>query len=241
MTDYYAVMGNPIAHSKSPIIHAEFAKQTHQDISYSKIEVPLDQFEHAVRSFQGKGLNITLPFKQRAYELMDQCSNEAVLAKAVNTIRIGEDGKLYGHNTDGIGLVRDLTQNLHLDLKGSRILILGAGGAVREILLPLLEQHPESIVVANRTISTAEQLVQAANNYGNITAVALDAIKGRFDLVINGTSFGLTTTEVPFDPKILSKETYCYDLMYGQELTPFLKWAVNHNVKQVSDGIGMLV
>jgi shikimate dehydrogenase len=241
MTDKYAVIGNPITHSKSPQIHSAFAKQTGQDILYTKLEAPIDRFSETVRNFEGRGLNVTLPFKQQAFALMNACNEQATIAQAVNTISIHEDKTLYGSNTDGIGLVRDLTVNLQFTLKDRKILILGAGGAVRGILFPLLQQHPKSVVIANRTLASAQAIVAQFQDYGDLAGVSLEDIPGPFDLIINGTSFSLQTDTVPFSPDILTKDSFCYDLMYGQEPTPFLKWAVNQGVIHVQDGLGMLV
>ncbi len=244
MTDQYAVFGNPISHSLSPIIHQQFALETHQDIAYHKIEVPKDKLEEYIQDFQdrgGKGLNITLPFKREAFSLTTINSTEATIAQAVNTLSFQKDGTILGYNTDGIGLIRDLMQNLHCMIVDKRILILGAGGAVRGILFPLLNQVPKQIVIANRTLESAKELERSMGSYGNITATPLDGITGEFDIVINGTSLGVSSNQISFDPKIITKETFCYDLIYGQELTPFLKWAVAHGAKRVADGMGMLV
>jgi shikimate dehydrogenase len=244
MTDQYAVFGNPISHSLSPVIHQQFALETHQDLSYHKVEVPTDQLKEYIRDFQdrgGKGLNITLPFKREAYSLTTVNSTEATIAQATNTLSFQKDGTILGHNTDGIGLIRDLMHNLDCSIVDKRILILGAGGAVRGIVFPLLNQVPKQIVIANRTLESAQELEENMDIYGNIIAVPLDKITGEFDIVINGTSLGVSTNQISFDPKIITKETFCYDLIYGQELTPFLKWAVAQGAKRVADGMGMLV
>lgn len=244
MIDRYAVMGNPVAHSKSPFIHLEFAKQTHQHIRYTKIEVPIDKFEQHVKLFHlenGKGLNITVPFKQQAFELVTDCSDRARVAKAVNTIKFLENGQLYGDNTDGIGFIRDLSAHHHFSLQDRTILLLGAGGAVRGIIQPILQQHPKQLIIANRTLITAQELAKEFSHLADVEAISINAIKGNFDLIINGTSLSLNQGDIPFDRSILSKKTFCYDLMYGQKLTPFLKWAVSNGASRVTDGIGMLV
>lgn len=244
LMDRYAVMGNPIAHSLSPFIHTEFAKETDQDLEYTKIEVPLDCFAEYVYQFQkqlGRGLNITVPFKQQAFELVSSCSKEAEIAEAVNTLSFRADGSIHGDNTDGIGLVRDLLSNQCYSLKDKNILIFGAGGAVRGILLPLLNQSPNMITIANRTQSKAQKLVEKISLYGAVQATSFDALKNKYDLIINGTSLGLSEHNIPFNPTVLSKDSFCYDLIYRQEPTPFLKWALHHGVKRVVDGIGMLV
>lgn len=244
MIDKYAVVGNPVAHSKSPFIHSQFAKQTQQPIQYTAIEVPLDQFPQFIKKFQLeglKGLNITVPFKQEAFALVTICSERAKIARAVNTIKFLETGEILGDNTDGIGFIRDLTDHYHVGLAGKRILIIGAGGAVRGILYPLLQQHPELIIVANRTLATAETLAQEFKQWGNIAASSLDTIEGNFDLIIHGTSAGLQNETILLTPKILKQSTFCYDLIYSQSLTPFLKWAKDNGVNKFADGTGMLV
>lgn len=244
MTDFYAVFGNPIAHSLSPIIHTEFAKQTSQNLSYTKVEVPTDQFVQYVKDFQlhnGKGLNITLPFKQQAFQLASECSQEAAIAQAVNTISFEKDGKIVGYNTDGIGLRKDLVNNHNFSIADKRILIIGAGGAVRGILYPLLSQTPRQIVITNRTFDTAKQLVERMQQYGRIKAVPIEEITGQFDLIINGTSSSIEKQTLPINTDVFCSDSFCYDLMYGQEPTPFLKWATNAGVKQVADGLGMLI
>lgn len=243
MIDTYAVMGNPINHSKSPIIHTEFARETQQSLRYVKIEVALDEFEQRVQTFlaeEGKGINITVPFKQRAFQLMTSCSERARIAKSVNTIKL-QNGSLYGDNTDGVGLIRDLIIHHNYPLTGKNILIMGAGGAVRGILHPLLKEKPNNILLANRTLANAQKLVEEFAEFGNLQATDFDNLSGKFDLILNGTTLSLQMESIPFCPTIISERTFCYDLMYGQELTPFLKWAVSHGATQVADGLGMLV
>ncbi len=243
MLDQYAVMGNPIAHSKSPVIHMEFARQTGQNLVYEAILVEKGQFEAAVRQFfqgAGKGLNITVPFKEDAWRLVDEKSPAAEKAGAVNTISLLETGQLRGDNTDGIGLVRDLQQNHAVTLTGKRILILGAGGAVRGILGPVLEVNPHSIVIANRTLSRAQTLVELFNSENNMQAVGFDRLDTPFDLVINGTAASLGGELPPIAPQCV-EDAVCYDMMYGKEPTVFLQWAQASGADSVVDGLGMLV
>lgn len=244
--DRYAVMGNPINHSKSPLIHAEFARQTLQKLSYEAIQVDLGGLEQAVGNFQGsggKGLNITVPFKTDAWELADNLSIEAQRAGAVNTILFKEDGSRYGHNTDGIGMLRDITQNHGGKITGQKILILGAGGAVRGILQPLLEQNPQSITLANRTPDRAQSLAEAFSDHG----VQLhgggfaDIEASPYDLIINGTSASLQGELPPLPEQIINQHSWCYDMMYGKEPTIFLQWAAQLGAQHCMDGLGMLV
>jgi len=244
MTDRYAVFGNPIAHSKSPLIHTLFAKQTQQDLSYDKKHIELDQFAHEARTFfheGGQGLNITVPFKLDAFTFSDVLTQRAKLAGAVNTLKKQEDGKILGDNTDGVGLVRDITKNLGWNIKGNHILILGAGGAVRGVLTPLLEQAPQKIVIANRTLSKAQELIPLmksdlifACSYENIPAHS-------FELVINGTSSSLAGDLPPLENHLLASYSACYDMMYSKQPTPFMAWASSLGCTHVADGLGMLV
>ncbi len=241
--DRYAVMGHPVAHSKSPLIHAAFARQTSQKLVYTAIEVPLDGFSRAVADFAaagGKGLNITLPFKQEAWALAKQRAERAERAGAVNTLIIAPQG-LRGDNTDGVGLVRDLTANHGIELARRRILVLGAGGAVRGVLEPLLEQHPSVLVIANRTQARAQALAELFGDLGPVRARGFAELKGQhFDLVINGTAASLAG-EVPPIPAEVVQDAACYDMMYGREPTAFLRWAAQHGAGQCMDGLGMLV
>lgn len=244
MTDRYAVMGNPVAHSKSPHIHAEFARSTAQDLVYDAHLVALDQFAPAVAAFfgnGGKGLNITVPFKQEAWALAQDKSEQAALAGAVNTLFMRE-GRLQGHNTDGIGLVRDIKQNHGGALTGKRILILGAGGAARGILLPFLHEKPAAICIANRTVSKAEELAQLFAPHGTLSACSYDALGGRqFDWVINATAASLQGDLPPLPANLLAPGAWCYDLMYAKEPTVFCKWAAQHGATRSLDGLGMLI
>jgi shikimate dehydrogenase len=244
MTDIYAVFGNPIAQSKSPDIHAEFAKQTAQDLQYSKELIPLDSFAESVENFfsnpQARGLNITLPFKVDAFHLVDDLTPRAKVAGAINFIARQADGRLLGDNTDGVGMVNDML-NLGWEIKNKRVLILGAGGAVRGVIQPLLEQDPASVTIVNRTLARAEELVNHFSS-ANIKAVEYSQLTGKeFDLVINGTSASLQGDLPPLPDRILSSTACCYDMMYAAEPTIFLQWALQHGAEKIADGLGMLV
>lgn len=245
MTDHYAVMGNPVGHSKSPRIHAAFAQQTQQDLDYDALLVETGTFRARVEQFfsgGGKGLNITVPFKQEAWELAHVRSPQAELAGAVNTLLQHADGCLHGHNTDGSGLVRDITQNHHGVLRGKSILVLGAGGATRGILLPLLEQEPTRICIANRTLSKAKELAGLFKSRGNVSAHGFDGLKGQnFDWVLNATAASLQGELPPLPPSLIHAQSWCYDLMYGSEPTIFCRWAVQQGAQRALDGLGMLV
>ncbi|GLS24574.1 shikimate dehydrogenase [Marinibactrum halimedae] len=246
MTDRYAVFGNPIAHSKSPVIHTLFAEQTGQQIQYDKICVPEDEFIQHVNAFfedGGKGLNITVPFKLEAHDLADELTERARRAGAVNTLLLTEAGKLLGDNTDGAGLVNDITERCGWSLRGARVLILGAGGAVRGVLQPLLAHQPESLLIANRTVSKAETLADSFSQLGNIAGCGFDELSQQspFDIIINGTSASLSGDLPPLPDTLLHPNSACYDMMYGKELTVFLKWAQQKGCNQLADGLGMLV
>jgi shikimate dehydrogenase len=239
--DQYRVFGNPIKQSRSPIIHQSFAQQTQQQLNYQSEYVALDQFEKKIDAFMksgAKGANITSPFKEQAMALCDHLTERAELAGAVNTLSFA-NGKIFGDNTDGEGLVQDLL-NHNVSLKNSRILLLGAGGASKGVVLPLLAQAPQVIVIANRTVSKAEALIKKFKN-DKLFATGLDTLgKAKFDLIINATSASLTGT-IPPIPTELVANTHCYDMVYGKELTPFLAWAKVNGATKVIDGLGMLV
>ena len=241
----YAVMGDPVAHSKSPRIHAMFAHQFKHNIEYLAIQVDAGGFAQAVEQFRanrGAGLNVTVPYKQEAHALADQLSERAQLAGAVNTLKFDADGRLFGDNTDGAGLAHDLTRNLGLHLRDKRILLLGAGGAVRGVLAPLLKQRPALIVVANRSEWKAKELAEEFAQYGKLEACGLDALKGkRFDLVINGTAASLKGEVPPLPENLFARRALAYDMMYGDKSKPFLDWAALHGADNVTDGLGMLV
>jgi len=243
--DHYAVFGNPIKHSKSPQIHSLFAQQTNQSLTYTAELAEPDQFGLAVDDFikhNGKGLNITVPFKEDAWSYAAQRSDRAQRAGAVNTLMLQQDGTLYGDTTDGVGLVRDLMQNHNIVLSGKNILIIGAGGAVRGVLEAILEQHPTSLLLANRTQQKAIQLAEYFSDLGSIDGCGLDEINERdFDIVINGTSASLKG-DLPALPDSIFREGSCsYDMMYAAQATPFMQWSTENGASQVFDGLGMLV
>ena len=246
MADKYAVFGNPIAHSKSPDIHRQFAEQTGQDLSYSKQLVAEDGFEAAANAFfasGGKGLNITVPFKQDAYAYVARTTPRARRAGAVNTLSLEADGTILGDTTDGVGLVSDIVNNLGWEIRHKRVLVLGAGGAVRGVLEPLLEQQPQHIVIANRTVDKALQLSKGFAEFGYLLGCGFDMLgEQQFDLIINGTSAGLQGELPPLPDSLIDANgtTACYDMLYGAEPTPFIRWAAQRGA-QVSDGLGMLV
>ncbi|MEL7043809.1 MAG: shikimate dehydrogenase [Pseudomonadota bacterium] len=241
----FAVFGNPIKHSRSPFIHASFAAQCALRLEYRAVRVETDDFERAVRAFfdaGGSGLNVTVPFKERAAALATQASPRAQRAGAINTLWRDGDGNLHGDNTDGVGLVRDMVANLGWSLQGNRILILGAGGAVRGILEPLLAELPAAIHIVNRTASRASRLAEEFSPLGELSASSYEDLGDeQFDLVINGSSAGLAGEAPPLSPSVLRERSCCYDLIYGAEPTPFMRWAAHHAAWAVSDGLGMLV
>jgi len=243
--DQYAVLGNPIAHSKSPRIHALFAKQTAQRMVYTAIQVDPGGFKQAVGNFQasgGKGLNVTVPFKREAWELVNELSARAQRAGAVNTIALRADGTLFGDNTDGVGLLRDIRDNFRATVTGKRVLILGAGGAVRGILEPLLAERPASLVIANRTADRATELAREFATLGSVSGCGFAALPGQqFDLLINGTSASLQGDMPALPTELLMPGAFCYDLMYSAQPTVFMHWAQQHGAAQVADGLGMLV
>lgn len=241
--DRYGVFGNPIGHSKSPQIHRMFAEQTGQTLSYEPLLAPLDDFAGFARAFfeTGLGANVTVPFKEQAYRLADQLSERAQRAGAVNTLKKLEDGTLLGDNTDGLGLARDLLNNASVTLQGKRILLLGAGGAVRGVLEPLLAQRPAALVISNRTVAKAEQLASEFGDLGTLNACAFEQLQGPFDIIINGTSASLGGELPPLgDDLIATGSTVCYDMMYAALPTPFCQWADARGAHS-RDGLGMLV
>ena len=248
MADRYAVIGNPIAHSKSPRIHAAFARQTGQDLTYGRILGHPDGFADEVRRFfadGGRGLNVTVPFKEQAWALVDERSPRAQTAGAVNTLIPLHDGRLRGDNTDGVGLVRDLGVNHGFRFTGRRVLLLGAGGASRGVLRPLLEKGLKELVIANRTASKALDLAESAAALGPVRGSGLADLGaiayGGFDLIVNGTSAGLAG-EVPALPEAcLATDGWIYDMLYGDQPTAFCRWGVTQGAARVLDGLGMLV
>ncbi|MDD3326107.1 MAG: shikimate dehydrogenase [Zoogloea sp.] len=244
MTDRYAVIGNPIAHSKSPALHAAFARQCSQDIRYEAILGPLDGFRAAVEAFRqagGRGMNVTVPFKVEALALADTLTERARLAQAVNTLRFEADG-IFGDNTDGIGLVNDIQQRLGFAIGGKRVLILGAGGAARGSVLPLAEAGPARLVIVNRTQAKAEALREQFAGVAALDVEPCDGLAGQsFDLVINATSAGLHGESLPLPAGIFAPGALAYDMVYGNTGTPFMAAARALGASRVSDGLGMLV
>jgi shikimate dehydrogenase len=243
--DNYCVMGNPISHSLSPQIHAAFAEQTGQRLHYQAIRVESGEFAEAVERFYkagGKGINVTIPFKQEAWALVEKRSQRAELAGAVNTLGFDQAGCHYGDNTDGIGFVRDYLNNHGGSIKGRRILVLGAGGAVRGALGPILEEHPAQLAIANRTLAKASELRDLFAKQGEIKVYAYeDLALHRFDLIINGTAASLEGQLPPLPEANLAQGSHCYDMMYAPEPTPFIQWGYAHGAVRSIDGLGMLV
>lgn len=243
--DQYAVIGNPIKHSKSPLIHSLFAKQLNQVMDYTAITAEEDRFEAVVKQFfanNGKGLNVTVPFKLQAFDFADQLTDRAQLAGAVNTLALQADGTVLGDNTDGCGIVQDVLHNQDWQIADKRVLILGAGGAVRGVLQPILEQKPDLLVIANRTVEKAQRLAADFSEFGETRGCSFEALSGNsFDLIINGTSASLAGELPPLPSRLIANGGSCYDMMYGAEPTPFMCWAAEHMAWAVSDGLGMLV
>lgn len=241
--DRYVVFGNPIGHSKSPLIHRLFAEQTAQRLDYSTLLAPLDDFSGCAKAFflEGRGANVTVPFKEEAYRLANGLTARAQRAGAVNTLSKLADGSLLGDNTDGAGLVRDLTVNAGFSLKGKRILLLGAGGAVRGALEPLLAEQPSSVIIANRTLEKAELLAELFADLGPVSASGFDWLQEPVDLIINATSASLSGDVPPIASSLIEPgKTVCYDMMYSKEPTVFCRWATEHGAAVAMDGLGML-
>lgn len=242
MTDQYAVIGHPISHSKSPLIHAQFAAQTGQDMSYVAIEAPLDGFAATIQRLRSegyKGCNVTVPFKHEAYQLATQHSGRARAAHAVNTL-IFEGDEILGDNTDGIGMITDIEQNLGCKFLFKHVLLMGAGGAAHGVIWHLFNAGA-SVIISNRSMDKAEQLAKEFEGYGTVFAKSYEALEGQqFDIIINATSSGLSDEMPPLPASIIKPTTLAYDMMYGRE-TPFLRFAREHGAGQVADGLGMLV
>lgn len=247
MTDFYAVIGNPIAHSKSPIIHHAFAELTRQDIQYERVLAPIDDFAGTVHALiaQGfKGANVTVPFKLEAFAMANQLTERAQDAGAVNTLIFTPQG-IIGDNTDGVGLVRDITENLGVSIHGKRVLLIGAGGASEGVLHPLLAAQPALLIITNRTLDKAINMVKRVEArdemlYVSVDAYAFDDLAGQqFDIVINATSAGLTDSQLPLPASIFAPGALAYDMMYGR-VTPFMAFA-HQNGAFVVDGLGMLI
>lgn len=245
MTDRYGVIGHPIAHSKSPVIHQQFAIQTQQELTYEAFDIAPDVLAgelNALIESGVKGLNVTVPHKQAIADLVDELSERAQLAGAVNTISINHDGTMQGDNTDGTGLIRDLTANLAIALANQRVLILGAGGAVRGIVPTLLAAKPTKLRIANRTLQKATDLATQFADLGNVSACQFDELGGQqFDLIINATSAGLSGEVPPFPESMIDADVVCYDLSYSMTDTPFCRWAREQGAADAHQGWGMLV
>jgi len=244
--DRYAVVGNPIAHSLSPQIHRLFAEQTRQAISYDAIELSVDNFPAQIQDLQRqgfRGVNVTVPFKQQAWGICRQRSPRAELAGAVNTLAFMQNGEISGDNTDGVGLIRDLIHNYKVSIPRCRILILGAGGAARGVLQPLLELGPESITIANRTLERAEKLALDFSSIGQINTSGYDDLgTEKFDLIINATAAGLNNQVPPVNETVVGSHSVCYDMMYKLDsATAFVAWAREQGAAKAIDGLGMLV
>ena len=249
MPDRYAVIGNPVAHSKSPFIHAEFAWQTGQDLVYERILAPLDGFAAAVETFRaegGLGLNVTLPFKLEAFELAQERGTRARDAQAVNTLKF-EGATIYGDNTDGIGLVRDIQVNLNFQIEGRDVLVMGAGGAAQGTLGMLLDARPARLVIANRTLEKAERLAERLRGARGLSPALLSAsgypelLGQQFDLIVNSTSASLNDTVPELPDGVFARGCLAYDMMYGKGVTLFLERALSRGAARLADGIGMLV
>ncbi|GKY86355.1 shikimate dehydrogenase [Sinisalibacter aestuarii] len=243
MTDRYAVFGSPLGHTKSPFIHSAFAAQFGEDMSYEAVEAPVDGFEAAVRAFiaaGGKGINVTVPFKVRAEAMADEALEAANICGASNCLKF-EDGRIIADNFDGVGLVRDIEDNLGVELKGKRVLFAGAGGATRGALGPFLEAGVAGICIANRTVEKAEEVAHLLGPRGSIHACGYDAIGQGFDVVLNATSASLTGALPPLPAVAFEGAELAYEMVYGKGKTPFLALAENSGAEQIADGVGMLV
>jgi shikimate dehydrogenase len=246
MTDRYAVIGNPIKQSKSPLIHSAFARVSAQDLEYTKLLAPVGGFAAVVDAFRasgGRGMNVTAPFKLDAFAYATDLALSAQMAGAVNAMKF-EGDKVYAENFDGIGLVRDVVHNLAFPLMGKRVLILGAGGATRGALLPLLAEQPAELVIVNRTVAKAQALAALAHQHQGaqvpVTGLGYGAVQGAFDVVLNASSSSLSAQLPPLHPSVFAPGCLAYDLTYGKGLTPFLKLAQQAGVTHLADGVGML-
>jgi len=244
--DRYAVVGNPVAHSLSPEIHTEFARQTGQQLSYQAIELASDAFAAGIADLQGqgfRGLNVTVPFKREAWELCQSLSTRAEVAGAVNTLSLRADGSIHGDNTDGVGLVRDLVDNLKIKIQDQNVLLLGAGGAARGVLEPLLALFPANLTIANRSLDRAHALADDFTGLGKIEVLAYNQLSNQsYQLIINATAAGLSHQLPPIPASLLDPAGVCYDMMYNlNKATDFVEWSVSQGVIQSFDGLGMLV
>jgi len=244
--DRYALVGNPVAHSLSPQIHTEFAHQTGQQLSYQAIELARDGFASGIAELQRqgfRGLNVTVPFKREAWELCHSLSDRAEVAGAVNTLSLQADGSIHGDNTDGVGLIRDLVDNLEIKIQQQNVLLLGAGGAVRGVLEPLLALSPARLTIANRNLDRANALARDFTSFGKIEVVAYTQLSNQsYQLIINATAAGLSHQLPPIPTSLLDPTCVCYDMMYNtNKATDFVEWSASRGVKQSFDGLGMLV
>ena len=244
MPDRYAVIGNPVAHSKSPAIHAAFARATGQDVAYAAILAPLDEFRATIKTFRdagGRGTNVTLPFKLEAFSLATETTERARAAQAANTLRF-DDHRILADNTDGAGLIRDIEENLGVGIAGKRVLIMGAGGATRGVLAPLLARAPAAVVIANRTTGKAVEIARRFARFGRVEGGGFGELAGhRFDIVVNATSASLADETPPLPSGVFAPDALAYDMMYGVGPTAFLRYAQEAGVARLADGLGMLV
>lgn len=243
--DRYALVGHPVEHSRSPFIHTLFARQTGQHLTYELLDAPPAAFETAVRGFGaagGRGLNVTVPHKEAAFALVDEASEAARAAGAVNTITI-KDTRLRGDNTDGVGFIRDVTVNHGLDLAGRSIILFGAGGAARGIVGPVLAEKPAKLVIANRSRQRAVELAAHFGSPAELEVVEFDALASlpAFDVLVNASSAGLKGEPTPFPGSLVRADSFCYDMVYSRNDTPFVAWAHEHGAKKTAQGWGMLV
>ena len=245
MTDRYGVMGQPVSHSKSPYIHTRFAAQTGESLAYEAIAVEPGEFPKALKTFRergGQGLNITLPFKQEAFELAAVCTRRAERAGAVNTLWFDQDTGVCGDNTDGVGLIRDLANSCALTVASRSVLLVGAGGAARGAACALLDEEPANLVVANRTHDKALALVREIGETPRFSAVRLEELEGEcFELVVNATAASLEGKTPLISPSVITLQSICYDMMYGPGDTAFVRWGRAHGARDSVDGLGMLV
>lgn len=243
--DTYGLIGNPVKHSQSPLIHKQFAKQTEQKMRYVLLPAGLHEFIKVTQSFidkGAKGLNVTVPFKRQAWAFVHKKTERAQLAGAVNTIKVESNGQLLGDNTDGDGFIKDITKNYNISLKGKTVSILGAGGSVRGMIHPILQQHPARVVIVNRTVSKALDIVNQCKTFNTVEACSYLQLEGQqFDVIINATSCTLNKTCPPIPEGCLIENGYCYDLAYTVKNNPFFAWAKEHGAKQCIDGKGMLI
>jgi shikimate dehydrogenase len=243
--DRYAVIGHPVAHSRSPFIHARFAEQTHQSLEYGTIDAPPVEFEAVVHHFfgaGGKGLNVTVPHKEAAFRLAAELTPRAQRAQAVNTLSLDRNGRLLGDNTDGTGLARDLLNNQRIAIAGRQVLLLGAGGAARGVLAPLIGLRPTLLTLVNRNVQRAAELAAMFEDLGPVRAIGYEQLGAEaFDIVINATAASLAGEVPALPPGIVTAQSICYDMAYGRDDTPFVHWALQRGVARAVDGLGMLV